>query len=125
MDSPPSVITTLVVFSLFILMGIYVIYQNLTLGFTHIVFSLILPIVFIIGWIGVYLRKNWSRYYCSIIIIIFGLFELLAPFFGMNKGDKTNEHGAIIVTTGIFLAFAWWAYSLAFGKAAKEYFKQQ
>ncbi len=121
MKRPASVITTLILFGLFILIGILTVLKNSPTELGAFVASAAIPALFLIGWVGVFLKKNWARIYSSILIFLFGLMMLALPF--INKAEQ-NQKTELIGLMLVVCAFsAWWAFSLGKGKASKEHFQ--
>ena len=120
MKRPASVLATLIVFGFFILMGIMVVVKNSPSDVGSFLAAAIMPFLFLIGWVGVYLAKNWARIYSSCLIVLIGLLFVFLPYFIGEEQSKNSEF--IIFKIFSFALFSWWAYSLSLGKASKEYF---
>ena len=123
MKKPPSVITTLVLFAFIIFIGILTAIKNSPSEALLIASALLMPSLFSIGWVGVFLRKNWAKIYSSVLIFLFGILMLALPF--INKVQPSDRNEQIIFMLIMFCFFSWWAYSLGIGKASKEYFLEQ
>ena len=93
MKRPASVITTLILFGLFVLMGILTIVKNSPAGIGGLLAGAVMPALFLIGWIGVFLKKNWARIYSTVLIVLFGLIMLVLPF--INKADQNQKYELI------------------------------
>jgi putative Mn2+ efflux pump MntP len=121
MKRPASVVTTLILFGLFILMGILTVVKNSPAETGALLAGSAMPILFLIGWLGVFLKKNWARIYSTVLIVLFGLIMLVLPF--INKAEQNQKNELIILMVIMFAFMAWWAYSLCMGKASREHFQ--
>lgn len=120
MKRPASVITTLILFGLFIILGILTLVKNAPLEVAALFAGSIMPILFLTGWVGVFLKKNWARIYSAVLIFLFGLLMLALPF--INKAEQNQRDEMLILMVVVFAFMSWWAFSLLKGKASKEYF---
>ena len=120
MKRPASVITTLILFGFFVLLGILTLVKNAPLEIAALFAGSIMPILFLTGWVGVFLRKNWARIYSAVLIFLFGLVMLALPF--INKAEQNQRNEMLILMVVMFAFMLWWAFSLLKGKASKEYF---
>ncbi len=121
MKRPASVITTLVLFGLFVLLGVLTVVKNLPTEFGALLAGLLMPVLFFIGWIGVFIAKSWARLYSTALISLFSLMMIVLPF--TYKVDQSQKNEQIIFMVIMFSFMAWWAYSLGMGKKSREYFK--
>jgi NADH:ubiquinone oxidoreductase subunit K len=121
MKRPASVITTLILFGLFILMGILTVVKNSPAELGSLLAGSAMPVLFLIGWIGVFLKKNWARIYSTVLIVLFGVLMLALPF--INKAEQNQQNELIVLMLIMFAFLAWWAYSLCLGKPSKEHFQ--
>ena len=120
MKRPASVIATLVLFGLFVLMGILTVVKNSPTELGALLAGSAMPILFLIGWLGIFLKKNWARIYSTVLIVLFGLIMLALPF--INKAEQNQQNELIVLMVLMFSFMAWWAYSLCLGKASREHF---
>lgn len=120
MKRPASVITTLILFGLFVLMGILTVVKNAPAELGAILAGSAMPILFLVGWLGVFLKKNWARIYSTLLIILFGFLMLALPF--INKSEQSQQNELFVLMVIMFSFMAWWAYSLCLGKASREHF---
>ena len=120
MKRPPSVITTLILFGLFVLLGILTLAKNSASGLVPLLAGSVMPMLFLTGWVGVFLKKNWARIYSAVLIFLFGLLMLALPF--INKAEQNQRNEMLILMAVMFAFMSWWAFSLLKGKASKEYF---
>lgn len=121
MKKPASVVATLILFGLFILMGVLTVVKNSPTDFGGLLAGLAMPILFLIAWIGVFLKKGWARIYSTVLIILFALLMLVLPFLDKGEQQPIIEQVVFMAIMDAFLA--WWAYSLCLGKASIEYFR--
>ena len=120
MKRPPSVITTLILFGIFAAIGLLTVVSNAPSEIAAILAGSLMPTLFLIGWVGIFLKKNWSRVYSSVLIFLFGLIMLALPF--INKAEQGQKYQMLIFSIIMFTFMLWWAFSLLMGKASKEYF---
>lgn len=121
MNRPASVITTLVLFGLFPLMGALTVIKNAPTELGTLLAGSAMPILFLVGWAGVFLKKNWARIYSSVLIVLFGLLILALPL--INKAEQNQQNELVVLMATIFALCVWWAYNLYMSKASKEYFQ--
>lgn len=116
---PPSVIATIVTFSLLFLIGVIPTITSLINGSADFNW-LFVPSFFLIGLVGVVMRKNWARIYSSIIILIFAFGGAITMY---PKGSEPLTIDTVVLMLLVFGLLSWLFVSLAFGKASKAHFK--
>jgi len=121
MKRPASVITTLILFGLFVVLGVLTLLKNAPTGLGPLLAGSLMPLLFVIGWLGVFLKKNWARVFSTVMIFIMAFLMLALPF--LNNGDKHQNLELIIFMIIVVVFMFWWAYSLCMGKASRNHFQ--
>ena len=121
MKKPASVVTTLVIFGFLIALGILTTLKNKPNEVGLLLASLAMPILFLIGWVGIFLRKNWARIYGSVLVVLVAVLINALPF--MVSGAQPVTSVSLVFNLVLTLLFGWWAYSLLLGKASRFHFQ--
>jgi hypothetical protein len=102
---------------MFVLVGILLLISNLQSKiFVFMMGSL--AILSLIAVISLYIKTKWARVYSSVLIGLLGLFYLVGTVLSLVRQNDSGTHVMFIA----FCLFFWWCCSLAFGKAASDYF---
>ncbi|MDH3973292.1 MAG: hypothetical protein OEV42_03335 [Deltaproteobacteria bacterium] len=120
---PPSHVAGIVLYGLFIMVGIMSAQNSVSKFNTPIHITLIFPGLFSVGLYGLIRVRRWSRAFCSLPIGLFIIAFISIPF--INKSNPDAFYPNLFLGVVIAGLLSWWLFSFAFGKSSKDYFKNK
>ena len=121
MKKPPSHIVGIVLFSLFLLVGLFQVQHSLSKFNAPFNTALVSPALFSIGLYGLIRARKWSRVFCP-FLIAFNIIALIAiPFF--NDSNPDQYYPTLFMGVSVAALLSWWLYFFVFGNNSKEYFE--
>ena len=123
MKKPPSHIAGIVLFSLFVLVGIFQAQHSISKFNAPLYTTLIFPAFFSIGLYGLLRVRKWSRVFCSISIAFIIVAFIAIPFF--NNANPDQFYPTLFMGIIVAALLSWWLYSFTFGNNSKGYFEMK